>query len=204
MRAGVRYTTAMSEERVHLWLVRHGETEWSRVGRHTGRQDLPLTTEGERQARAVGALLGGRRFALVLTSPLRRARVTCDIAGYGEVAEDAHDLMEWDYGRAEGRTYAEVLSESPGWSLWRDGPPGGEPLVEVARRADRVIARAAGAAGDVALFAHGHLLRVLAARWLGLAPEAAALLGLDPATVSVLGHERATRVVRRWNVPPNL
>jgi broad specificity phosphatase PhoE len=194
----------MSEERVHLWLIRHGETEWSRDGKHTGREDLPLSTEGERQARAVGAILAGRRFALVLTSPLQRARVTCRVAGYGDVAEDAPDLMEWDYGRAEGRTYAEVLAELPGWSLWRDGPPGGEPLAEVARRAERVIGRAVGAGGDVALFAHGHLLRILAARWLGLPPQDAALLGLDPATVSVLGHERATRVIRRWNVPPQL
>jgi broad specificity phosphatase PhoE len=193
----------MEEAGVELWLVRHGETEWSRTGRHTGRQDVPLTEEGEAQARRVGALLAGRSFELVLTSPLRRARATCDLAGYGAAAREEPDLMEWDYGAAEGRTYAEVQRDLPGWNLWRDGPPAGEPLAAIGARADRVIARAVAAGdGAVALFAHGHVLRVLAARWLGLAPDGARLLGLDPATVSVLGHERATRVLRRWNVPP--
>jgi broad specificity phosphatase PhoE len=185
-----------------LWVVRHGETEWSRAGRHTGRTDLPLTPEGERQAGRVGALLAGRHFALVLTSPLERARATCRLAGLGEGARVVADLAEWDYGAAEGRTSAEIAAERPGWTLWRDGPPGGETLEALGRRADRVIAEALGAAGEVAIFAHGHVLRVLAARWLGLEPAAGRLLALDPATVSVLGHERAARVVRRWNLAP--
>jgi broad specificity phosphatase PhoE len=187
-------------ERPRLWIVRHGETEWSLAGRHTGRTDLPLTPEGERQASALGPILR-RRFALVLTSPLRRARDTCRLAGFGDVAQAEPDLAEWDYGRYEGKTSREIDELDPGWTIWAGVVPGGETAGEVAVRADRVIARATSALGDVLLFAHGHLLRVLAARWVGLAPSEGRLLGLDPATLGILGHERAVRVVRMWNAP---
>jgi broad specificity phosphatase PhoE len=180
-------------------LVRHGETEWSRAGKHTGRTDVPLTERGRREAEAVGADLQGRRFALVLTSPLARAAETCRLAGLGEVAEKRDDLMEWDYGAYEGRETIDIREEHPGWTLWRDGVPEGETIAEVQARADRVIAELRSVAGDVAVFAHGHLLRVVAARWLGLEPAAGRLLALDPATISILGYERETPVIRMWN-----
>jgi probable phosphoglycerate mutase len=186
---------------VEVVIVRHGETEWSRAGKHTGRTDVPLTELGREQARAVGEALRGRELALVLTSPLRRALETCRLAGFGERAELREDLMEWDYGAYEGRTTPEVREERPGWTLWRDGVPEGETVDEVGARADRVIAEARAAAGDVLLFAHGHVLRVLAARWLGLEPDGGRLLALDPATLSTLGYERETPVVRLWNRP---
>jgi broad specificity phosphatase PhoE len=182
-----------------LWLVRHGETEWSRTGRHTGRTDVPLTDLGRRQARALGGHLAGRAFARVLTSPLERARETCRLAGYGPVAEVADDLREWDYGAYEGRTTPEVRAEVPGWSIWTTEVPGGESVARVGERARRVIDRAAAAGGDVALFAHGHILRILAACWLGLPPEGGRLLALGTASVSVLGYERETRVIQVWN-----
>lgn len=194
-------TKQSSAERPQLWVVRHGETEWSRAGRHTGRTDLPLTSEGERQAIALGPRLAQRRFALVLTSPLRRARDTCRLAGFEEVACVDPDLAEWDYGRYEGMTSAEITRSDPGWSIWTGIVPGGESAADVAARADRVIAAAAAAGGDTLVFAHGHLLRVLAARWLGVDPAEGRRLALDPATVGILGHERATRVVRMWNAP---
>jgi broad specificity phosphatase PhoE len=180
-------------------LVRHGETEWSRAGKHTGRTDVPLTERGRREAEAVGADLQGRRFALVLTSPLARAAETCRLAGLGEVAEKRDDLMEWDYGAYEGRETIDIREEHPGWTLWRDGVPEGETIAEVQARADRVIAELRSVAGDVAVFAHGHLLRVVAARWLGLEPAAGRLFALDPATISILGYERETPVIRMWN-----
>jgi broad specificity phosphatase PhoE len=180
-------------------LVRHGETEWSRAGKHTGRTDVPLTERGRREAEAVGADLQGRRFALVLTSPLARAAETCRLAGLGEVAEKRDDLMEWDYGAYEGRETIDIREEHPGWTLWRDGVPEGETIAEVQARADRVIAELRSVAGDVAVFAHGHLLRVVAARWLGLKPAAGRLFALDPATISILGYERETPVIRMWN-----
>ena len=182
-----------------LYLVRHGETEWSRDGRHTGRTDVPLTAHGRHQAELVGRYLGGHRFALVLTSPLARAVETCTLAGLGGVALERDDLREWDYGEYEGRTTSEIREERPGWTLWRDGVPGGETVEAVGARADAVIAEARGAGGDVAVFAHGHLLRILAARWLGLPPRDGALLALDPATVSILGYEREQSVVDLWN-----
>jgi probable phosphoglycerate mutase len=185
-----------------LWSIRHGETEWSASGRHTGRTDVPLSEVGERQARALGALLAGRRFALVLTSPLARARETCRLAGYGDVAVPTPDLCEWDYGEYEGRRTAEIREHEPGWTIWTHGPQRGESVEDVGRRADRVIERAAAAGGDVALFAHAHVLRILAARWLGLAPDAGRLLALDTAATNVLGFERETRVIRRWNQTP--
>jgi broad specificity phosphatase PhoE len=182
-------------------LVRHGETEWSRDGRHTGRTDIPLTERGRLQAQAVGAALGGREFALVLTSPLTRAAETCRLAGFGDRAEKRDELKEWNYGDYEGRTTPEIREERPRWSLWRDGAPGGETSAEVGSRVDGVIAEARSAAGDVLLFAHGHLLRVLAARWLGLKPAEGRLFALDPATLSILGYERETPVIRLWNEP---
>jgi broad specificity phosphatase PhoE len=183
-------------------LVRHGETEWSRAGRHTGRTDIPLTDEGREQAFALGTLLRGRHFTLVLTSPLSRAVETCGRAGLGDVAQERADLMEWDYGAYEGRTTAGIREERPGWTLWRDGVPTGETAAEVGGRADRVIAELRAAGGDAAVFAHGHVLRVLAARWLGLEPEGGRFFALDTATISVLGYERETAVVRLWNRSP--
>lgn len=179
--------------------MRHGETEWARLGRHTGRTDIPLTDEGCAQAELVGRRLGGRDFALVLTSPLGRAANTCRLAGLSAVAEHDDDLLEWDYGEYEGQRTVDIRVERPGWTLWSDGVPGGETAVQVGARVDRVIARAVAADGDVALFAHGHLLRVLGARWLGLDPTAGRLFALSPATLSVLGYERETRVFLRWN-----
>jgi probable phosphoglycerate mutase len=180
-------------------LVRHGETEWSRAGKHTGRTDVPLTEQGRRRAQAVGALLSAREFAVVLSSPLGRALETCRLAGFGDRALLRDELMEWDYGAYEGRTTAEVRKERPGWTLWRDGVPGGETIDQVAERVDRVIAETRSADGDALLFAHGHVLRVLAARWLGLEPDMGRLLALDPATISTLGYERETPVIRLWN-----
>ena len=188
-----------AERRPDLWLVRHGETEWSASGRHTGRTDIPLTDEGIRQARALGRHLAGRSFALVLTSPLSRAADTCGLAGYGDVAQPSEDLLEWDYGQAEGRTTTEMRAQHPGWSVWTSGPPGGETVEEVGRRTERVIARALEASGAVALFAHAHVLRILAARWLGLPPDDGRLFALGPASLSVLGWEREARVISRWN-----
>jgi broad specificity phosphatase PhoE len=192
----------MSSRLPEVVLVRHGETEWSRAGKHTGRTDVPLTDAGREQAAALAASLRGRNYALVLTSPLSRASETSRLAGCGDVVQERADLQEWDYGTYEGRTTAEIRDERPDWSLWRDGVPHGETVAEVGVRADRVIAELRAAAGDAVVFAHGHLLRVLAARWLGLDPSAGRLLALDTATISVLGYERETAVVRRWNVEP--
>jgi probable phosphoglycerate mutase len=182
-------------------LVRHGETEWSRAGRHTGRTDVPLTEQGRRQAEAVGAALRDRDFALVLTSPLGRALETCRLAGFGERAQPRDELMEWDYGAYEGRTTAEVREERPGWTLWRDGVPGGETIEQVGQRVDRVLEQIRSLEGDALLFAHGHVLRVLTARWLELEPDAGRLFALDPATLSTLGYERETPVIQVWNQP---
>jgi len=183
-----------------LWLVRHGETEWSLSGAHTGRTDIPLTDAGRAQATAIGRYVANHRFSLVLTSPLERARETCRLAGFGDAAQIDPNLCEWDYGAYEGRTTPEIQTQAPGWSLWRDGPAGGETVEQVAARAEAVIARASDAAGDVALFAHGHLLRILTARWLGLEPSAGRLFALGTASLSTLGYERATRVITRWNL----
>jgi broad specificity phosphatase PhoE len=182
-----------------LWLVRHGETEWTATGQHTGRTDLPLTLEGKLHARQIAEFLNGRRFALVLTSPLQRARETCRLAGYGESAIIDSNLREWDYGEYEGRTTPEIRSERPGWSLWRDGVISGERIEQVAARAQNVIDRAVASSGDALLFAHGHILRVLAACWLGLPPEAGRLFALGTASISILGYERDTRVIAQWN-----
>ena len=180
-------------------LVRHGQTEWSVSGQHTGRTDIPLTDEGRRQAEALGARLAGWRFARVLTSPLARAFDTCQLAGFGDRAETTDDLREWDYGEYEGRRTVDIRKERPGWGLWLDGVPGGETVEEVGRRAERVIEAVRTAGGDVALFAHGHVLRVVGARWVGLPPDHGRLLALSTASISVLGWERETAVVDRWN-----
>ncbi len=191
----------MSEQRQELWLIRHGETEWSAAKRHTGRTDIALTPAGERQAAALGQSLAGRRFGLVLCSPLRRASETCRLAGYGRVAEVTDDLLEWDYGVYEGRTTQEIRLEQPGWSIWRTSVPQGESIEQVGHRAQRVIQRALAVDGDVVLFAHAHILRILTACWLGLSPDAGRLFALRTASLSVLGFERETRVITRWNLP---
>jgi broad specificity phosphatase PhoE len=191
---------AMEEQIPDIWIIRHGETEWSRRGRHTGRMDAPLTAVGEREAIALRRRFGGRRFALVLSSPLARARETCRLVGYGDVARAEDDLREWDYGVYEGRTTDEIQRETPGWTIWEGMVPGGETAAEVGCRADRVIRQATEAGGDVALFSHGHLLRVLAARWLGLGPTEGRLFALGTASIGVLGHERDVRVIRAWNL----
>jgi broad specificity phosphatase PhoE len=181
-----------------LVAVRHGATAWSGALRHTGRTDLDLEPEGRAQAEAVGRRLAGHRFARVLVSPLMRARVTGRLAGFPG-AEVDEDLREWDYGDYEGRTTAEIQAQRPGWSLWRDGVLGGETLEEVAARADRVVDTVRSAEGDVLVFAHGHILRVIAARWLGLPAESGSHLALATGTISVLGWERDTPVVQSWN-----
>jgi broad specificity phosphatase PhoE len=183
-------------------LLRHGETEWSASGRHTGRTDVPLTERGRQQARALGTAVAGRHFAEVLTSPLQRASETCRLAGLD--GTEVEDVREWDYGDHEGRTTPEIREEVPGWTVWRGPVPGGERLEDVAARADRVVARLLQAGGDAAVVSHGHFLRVLAARWLELPPVEGRRFALDTATVSVLGTEREARVVRLWNAPPPL
>jgi probable phosphoglycerate mutase len=187
---------------LQVWLARHGETDWSAAGRHTGRTDLALNDAGRRAAEAVGRTLDGIALTAVFTSPLGRAAETCRLAGLGDRAVVLPDLAEWDYGDYEGLTTAAIRESRPGWTVWRDGCPGGETATDVGTRADRVLARLRDEDGDVVLFGHGHALRVLAARWIGLPAENGALLALDTAAVSVLGWEREQAVVRRWNVRP--
>jgi probable phosphoglycerate mutase len=186
-------------DRAQVWPFRHGATEWSELGRHTGRTDLPLTPDGEAQARELGARLAGRRFDLVLVSPLARARRTCELAGYAAVAGVDADLHELDYGDYEGLTTDEIRVSVPDWTIWTGPCPNGESLADAAARADRVIARARDDGGDVALFAHGHILRILAARWCALDPSEGRLFSLDTATTSVLGWEHEYPTIRRWN-----
>lgn len=187
------------DEDATIWLIRHGETEWSAAKRHTGRTDIALTPAGERQAAALKRSLAGRRFGLVLCSPLRRASETCRLAGYGQTAEVTDDLLEWDYGVYEGRTTQEMRLEQPGWSIWTASVAKGESVEQVGHRAQRVIQQALAVGGDVALFAHAHILRVMAASWLGLPPDAGRLFALRTASISVLGFERETRVISLWN-----
>jgi probable phosphoglycerate mutase len=184
-----------------IWLVRHGETEWTRSGQHTGRSDIPLTDLGRQQAEALAGRLAGHRFALVLTSPRSRAAETARLAGFGDTAVVDPDLREWDYGAFEGRTTPEIRTEIPDWSIWTGPWRGGETLDEVAARADRVIDRCLDpkVEGDVLLFAHGHFLRILAARWIGLPAIAGQSFALGTATVGILGWERQTRVIETWN-----
>jgi probable phosphoglycerate mutase len=186
---------------VNVFAIRHGETAWSLSGQHTGTTDIPLTDNGRQLAERMRPVLANETFALVLVSPMERARETCELAGFGGGAVTDHDLMEWNYGEYEGLTPKQIRNVAPDWLIFRDGCPGGEAPEQVGTRVDRVIARARAAEGDVALFAHGHVLRVLAARWLGLGPESGALLALGTGTLSVLGYERETRVIRRWNAP---
>jgi probable phosphoglycerate mutase len=187
-------------------LARHGETEWARDGRHTGRTDVPLTDRGRQQAEALAlvlkSLMHGRAFAKVLVSPLQRAVETCRLAGFGDVAEIRDALVEWDYGEYEGRTTPAIVAERPGWTLWDDGVPGGERVEDVGTRVDRLIAEIRATPGDVALFAHGHVLRILTARWLGQEAAGGRFYALDPAGVSVLGYEHTWAVIARWNETP--
>lgn len=186
-----------------LWLVRHGTTEWSASGRHTGTTDVPLLDEGREAARQAGKVLRGHDFALVLSSPLVRARETAELAGFAHPEIDG-DLVEWDYGEVEGITTDEMRKSVPGWTVWRDGCPGGETVDEVGARADRVIARARSADGDVVAFAHGHLLRILGARWTGQPAGYAERLLLSTAAICVLGWERETPAIERWNATDHL
>ena len=185
-----------------VWLARHGETEWSRDGRHTGLTEIPLTDLGRRQAEGLGTRLAVHRFALVLTSPRSRATETARLAGFGDVAIVDPDLAEWDYGALEGRRTAEIAGVFPGWTIWRGPWPDGETIDQVSARADRVLARCLepDVSGDTLLFGHGHMLRVLAARWLELPGQSGSLFGLSTATVSVLGWERERRIIESWNV----
>lgn len=185
----------------HVWLVRHGETEWARLGRHTGRTDIALTEKGRDQARALGRRLAGHRFGRVLTSPLSRAAATASIAGYGEVAVADPDLMEWDYGALEGRTTAEIRGDFPDWTIWRGPWPAGETVDQVGARADRIVGRLreGDRDGDVLVFAHGHLLRILAARWIGLPAASGGLFELGTATLSIVGWEREAPSIELWN-----
>jgi probable phosphoglycerate mutase len=180
-------------------LVRHGETEWSASGKHTSRTDLPLTEPGRRRAAELAPTLAQRTFALVLVSPLRRARETCELAGLADRAEVCEDLREWDYGEYEGLTTPEIREDRPDWVLWRDGCPGGESPTAVGERADRTLDRLRAADGDAIAFAHGHILRVLAARWLEMPVAGGSRLALSAGSVSVLGFERETSVLRLWN-----
>jgi probable phosphoglycerate mutase len=181
-----------------LWLVRHGETEWSASGRHTSRTDLDLTEAGVEAARSVADKLRGTSFARVLSSPLLRARRTAELAGFGS-PEPVEDQREWDYGDDEGLTTAQIRESRPGWTVWRDGPHGGEPCAEVGARADRVVELVRAVDGPVLAFSHGHFSRVLGARWLGLDVTEGAHLALSTASVSVLGWERDTPAVLHWN-----
>lgn len=180
-------------------LVRHAETEWSRDGRHTGRTDIPLTDRGCTAARALADRLDRWHFQLVLVSPSVRARETCELCGLGADAQVRAELLEWDYGEYEGLTTPQIQAGRAGWSLWRDGCPGGEDAAAVGARADRVIANLATVEGTVAVFSHGHMLRVLGARWIALAPRQGGRLGLSTGAICVLGHERQTRILSRWN-----
>ncbi|MET0815995.1 MAG: histidine phosphatase family protein [Solirubrobacteraceae bacterium] len=182
-----------------LWLVRHAETAWSKAKRHTGRTDIELTDAGREAARALAERLDGPAFGAVLTSPLARARETCELAGFGARAEARDELLEWHYGAYEGLTTEQIRAARTDWYLWRDGCPGGESAFDVARRVDGLIDELLGRDAPSLLFAHGHVLRVLAARWIGLPPGDGGVLALDPASVSVLGFERSVRVLRRWN-----
>lgn len=180
-------------------LVRHGETAWSRSGQHTGRTDMPLLEDGQRMGRALEAPLRAWSFAAVWTSPLSRAKDTCLLSGHGVLAQDRPDLMEWDYGAYEGKTSQEIRAQAPGWKLWKDGVPNGETIEQVGARADRVIAEARSVGGHVLLFSHGHLLRVLVARWLGLPPTEGRLFALSTASISVLGWDGEQPLLVSWN-----
>jgi probable phosphoglycerate mutase len=192
---------AMSDSLPEIYQARHGETAWTISHQHTGRSDIPLTERGEQNARNLGDRLRGLTFSRVMVSPLERARRTASLAGFGDSGATEPDLMEWDYGRYDGLTTAEIRKERPGWSLFRDGCPGGESVPEVGARADRLISRLRAIDGRLLLFGHGHFFRVLAARWLGLPAEDGRLFYLSTASLSVLGyeHSRDEPAVRLWN-----
>jgi broad specificity phosphatase PhoE len=191
----------MDESLPVIYLARHGETAWTLSGQHTGLTDIPLTPRGERNARRLQIRLAGLNFVKVFTSPLQRALRTCDLAGFGPLAELDHDLVEWNYGEYEGRITAEIHKERPGWRLFRDGCPGGETAKDVADRVDRIITRVRRVNGNVLIFSSAHFLRVLAARWLGLAPEMGRCFVLSTASISALGYEHALSepVIRLWD-----
>lgn len=191
----------MTEKLPAFYLARHGETAWSLSGQHTGLTDLPLTEHGERNARQLGERLRGLKFARVFTSPLQRARKTCELSGFGKVAETDPDLLEWNYGEYEGLRSAEIHARCPGWLIFRDGCPGGESPAQVAARADRVIKRVRAVGDDVLVFSSGHFLRVLTARWLGQAPTAGSFFMLSTASLSVLSyeHDLSQPAVQLWN-----
>jgi broad specificity phosphatase PhoE len=182
--------------------VRHGETEWSESGQHTSRTDLPLIEAGREQARALAPALRAETFARVLSSPLRRALETCELTGFADRVEVRDELKEWDYGEYEGLTTPQIRERRPDWDLWRDGCPGGESPEQICARADRLLASLDRIGGAVLVFAHGHTLRVLSARWLGMSVSAGGRLALSAGALSVLGHERETRVIERWNEKP--
>jgi probable phosphoglycerate mutase len=184
-------------------LVRHGETEWSASGQHTSRTDLPLIEAGREQARALARPLRGRTFAGVLSSPLKRALETCRLTGFGDVVELREELHEWDYGAYEGLTTPQIKDGRPDWDLWRDGCPDGESPDQVCARADRLLASLAKVDGEVLMFAHGHILRVLSARWVDMPVAAGRRLLLNAGALCVLGHERETRALERWNETPD-
>jgi broad specificity phosphatase PhoE len=188
---------------VEIVLVRHGETEWSRSGQHTSRTDLPLIEEGRERAQALAPMLARWDFSLVLTSPLLRARETCELAGFGARAEVCDDLREWDYGDYEGMTTPQIREDRPEWILWRDGCPNGELPEQVGARADRALERLRGAGGDALAFAHGHIFRVIASRWIDLPPSGGRRLALSAGAISVLGYERKTPVIQLWNDAPH-
>jgi probable phosphoglycerate mutase len=194
----------MSEELPIIYLARHGETAWSLTGQHTGLTDLPLTERGERNARQLGERLRGLTFAKVYTSPLQRAARTCELAGFGAVADVDRDLVEWDYGQYEGRRTAEIRAERPDWQLFRDGCPGGESPDQIGARADRIVRRVRAITGDVLLFSSGHFLRVFAARWLGLDAGAGRYFLLGTASLSAVGyeHNQSDPVIRLWDEMP--
>jgi len=187
------------DHRPRLWVVRHGETAWAAAGRHTGWTDIPLTAAGQAEARALGPRLAGIPFTAVVSSPLSRALETARLAGFGDCVTTDDDLREWDYGSDEGRTTAEIRADRPGWTIWQDGPVDGETLDDVATRVNRVIGRVRDRQGDTLCFAHGHVLRILAARWIGLEALDGARFALGTATISILTWERDTPVIGRWN-----
>ena len=184
-----------------VFLVRHGETEWSLNGRHTGITDIPLTEHGRQVAELLRPILMKQSFTLALTSPLQRARETCRLAGFENMASLEPDLVEWNYGQYEGLTPAQIHATVPGWLLFRDGAPGGEQPVEIGARVDRVIAKARAVTGDAILFAHGHVLRVFAARWLGFPPGEGQHFLLETATLNILSYYRGSPAIKRWNAP---
>lgn len=191
----------MSNPEKKVYLLRHGETEWSLNGRHTGVTDIPLTENGRKLARQLQPILAREKFVMVLTSPLQRARETCELAGLGTLASVDRDLMEWNYGEYEGLTTEQIRQTRPDWSVFRDGCPGGESPLQVSVRADRIVSRVRAMDGNVALFSHGHILRVLAARWINLSASYGENFLLDTATLNVLGYYRESPAFKIWNAP---